>query len=121
LGRLSVRVLSRLFRRLFLEALAPLRKIEWVVYAKRPFAGPKSVLQYLSRYTHRVAISNHRLLAFDERGVTIPVRYRTRLPKSRHPAPRIADPCDVRDNSIANAIAPNRISPVQIPIAPRRC
>jgi putative transposase/transposase-like zinc-binding protein len=95
---LSVRVLSRLFRRLFLEALTqahrdrqlqffgeyaeladpgafaqwltPLRKIEWVVYAKRPFAGPQAVLAYLSRYTHRVAISNRRLVAFDERGVT---------------------------------------------------
>ncbi len=54
----------------FAQWLAPLRKIEWVVYAKRPFAGPKAVLEYLSRYTHRVAISNHRLLAFDERGVT---------------------------------------------------
>ncbi len=43
------------------------------------------------------------------------------LPKSRHPAPRIADPCAACDGSIANAIAPNRISPVQIPIAPRRC
>jgi hypothetical protein len=95
---LSVRVLSRLFRRLFLEALlrahrdgqlhffgehaeladpaafarwlAPLRKVEWVVYAKRPFTGPKAVLAYLSRYTHRVAIANSRLIAFDERGVT---------------------------------------------------
>ncbi len=95
---LSVRVLSRLFRRLFLEQLelahrdgqlrffgdythladpqtfaqwlVPLRKIEWVVYAKRPFAGPAAVLAYLSRYTHRVAISNSRLLALDERGVT---------------------------------------------------
>ena len=95
---LPVRVLSRLFRRLFLEALAqahrdgqlqffgdyaeladpalfaqwlvPLRSTEWVVYAKRPFAGPKAVLAYLSRYTHRVAISNSRLTAFDERGVT---------------------------------------------------
>jgi len=95
---LSVRVLSRLFRRRFLEALsqahaakqlqffgeythlsdatvfadwlAPLRKCEWVVYAKRPFAGPKAVLAYLSRYTHRVAIANSRLLAMDERGVT---------------------------------------------------
>ncbi len=93
-----MRVLSRLFRRRFLEALtaahdagelqffgehaeladpasfrqwlAPLRSCEWVVYAKRPFAGPKQVLEYLSRYTHRVAISNHRLLAFDDRGVT---------------------------------------------------
>jgi hypothetical protein len=95
---LSVRVLSRLFRRRFLEALrqlhragrlrffgelaaltdahvfahwlAPLRKCEWVVYAKRPFAGPAAVLAYLSRYTHRVAISNSRLVAMDERGVT---------------------------------------------------
>ena len=93
-----MRVLSRLFRRLFLQALAqahrdgqlqffgeyaeladpalfaqwlvPLRSTEWVVYAKRPFAGPKAVLAYLSRYTHRVAISNSRLIAFDERGVT---------------------------------------------------
>ena len=95
---LSVRVLSRLFRRLFLEglaalhaasrlaffgdlsaladdeafaaALAPLRCCEWVVYAKRPFAGPKAVLAYLSRYTHRVAISNSRLVALDDDGVT---------------------------------------------------
>lgn len=95
---LPVRVLSRLFRRRFLEALtdahqrgrlqffgeytqladraafarwlAPLRASEWFVYAKRPFAGPEAVLAYLSRYTHRVAISNQRLLAFDERGVT---------------------------------------------------
>jgi hypothetical protein len=95
---LSVRVLSRLFRRLFLEglaalhkagrlvffgdlsalsdsdafdaALAPLRRSEWVVYAKRPFAGPKAVLAYLSRYTHRVAISNSRLVALDDVGVT---------------------------------------------------
>jgi hypothetical protein len=95
---LPVRVLSRLFRRRFLEALAaahgrgqlqfhgeftpladaaafatwlaPLRQIEWVVYAKRPFAGPEAVLAYLSRYTHRVAISNSRLLSLDERGIT---------------------------------------------------
>ena len=95
---LPVRVLSRLFRRRFLEALtaahdagllhffgeyaeladpalfrqwlAPLRSCEWVVYAKRPFAGPEAVLAYLSRYTHRVAISNRRLLAFDDQGVT---------------------------------------------------
>jgi hypothetical protein len=95
---LPVRVLSRLFRRLFLEQLAaaheagrlhffgahaplaerrafaaylaPLREVEWVVYAKRPFAGPEAVLAYLSRYTHRVAIANSRLVAFDEAGVT---------------------------------------------------
>jgi hypothetical protein len=93
-----VRVLSRLFRRRFLEELdrlhrsgrlqffgehvaladartfaswlAPLRQCEWVVYAKRPFAGPAAVLAYLSRYTHRVAISNSRLLSMDERGVS---------------------------------------------------
>ena len=47
-----------------------LRECEWVVYAKRPFAGPAAVLAYLSRYTHRVAISNRRLIALDEHGVT---------------------------------------------------
>ncbi len=95
---LPVRVLSRLFRRLFLEKLvaaheagslrffgklrrladspafarhlSPLRKIEWVVYAKPPFAVPEAVLAYLSRYTHRVAISNSRLIALDDNGVT---------------------------------------------------
>ena len=51
--------------------LAPLREVEWVVYAKRPFAGPAAVLAYLSRYTHRVAISNQRLFALDEHGVTL--------------------------------------------------
>jgi hypothetical protein len=94
---LPVRVLSRLFRRLFLEKLmashaagrlyffgnqtpladaqafaaylAPLRKTEWVVYAKRPFGGPEAVLAYLSRYTHRVAISNSRLIAVGDNGV----------------------------------------------------
>jgi hypothetical protein len=95
---LPVRVLSRLFRRLMLEKLSaahsqgrlilqgslaklatdnafaallkPLRRKNWFVYAKRPFAGPKAVLAYLSRYTHRVAISNTRLIAHDGRGVT---------------------------------------------------
>jgi hypothetical protein len=57
-------------RRLFLRHLAPVRKKRWVVYAKPPFAGPEAVLAYLSRYTHRVAISNRRLIAFDETGVT---------------------------------------------------
>ncbi len=47
-----------------------MRKIEWVVYAKRPFAGPEAVLAYLSRYTHRVAISNSRLITLDDNGVT---------------------------------------------------
>jgi hypothetical protein len=95
---LTAEVLSALFRRLFLQMLLaahaagrlhffgdhaalaekaafdaylkPLRNIDWVVYAKRPFAGPKQVLRYLSRYTHRVAISNRRLISADENGVT---------------------------------------------------
>ena len=57
-------------RRAFLQHLGPARKARWVVYAKPPFAGPQAVLAYLSRYTHRVAISNRRLLGFDEAGVT---------------------------------------------------
>src|SRR5262249_29807020 len=111
---LPVRVLSRLFRRLFLGKLlaahqagrlaffgdhavlaeprafaaflAPLRKTEWVVYAKRPFTGPQAVLAYLSRYAPRVAISNRRLISADATGVTFtwkdyriegPGRYKT--------------------------------------------
>ena len=70
----------------FAASLAPLRSCEWVIYAKRPFAGPKAVLAYLSRYTHRVAISNSRLVAMDDAGVTFkwkdyriegPERYKT--------------------------------------------
>ena len=57
-------------RKAFLRHLAPTRKKPWIVYAKPPFAGPAAVLAYLSRYTHRVAISNRRLLSLDERGVT---------------------------------------------------
>src|SRR6516165_9696899 len=96
--QLAVPVLSRLFRRLFLESLnaayqagrlqffadqaalaqpaafqtflAALRKVEWVVYAKRPFGGPDAVLAYLSRYTHRTAIANSRLVAFNGARVT---------------------------------------------------
>jgi hypothetical protein len=56
-------------RRAFLRHLNPVRSKRWVVYAKAPFAGPEAVLAYLSRYTHRVAISNSRLIRFDERGV----------------------------------------------------
>ena len=95
---LPVRVLSRLFRRLFLEKLSdahragtlqcfgehqalakanafddwlkPLRQCEWAVYTKRPFAGPDAVLAYLSRYTHRVAIANRRLISADDGKVT---------------------------------------------------
>jgi hypothetical protein len=54
----------------FLDYLAPSREAEWVVYAKRPFAGPEQVLDYVGRYTHRVAISNHRLLDIAEGKVT---------------------------------------------------
>jgi hypothetical protein len=57
-------------RRAFLRHLSPVRSKRWVVYAKPPFSGPEAVLAYLSRYTHRVAISNQRLLAFDAAGVT---------------------------------------------------
>jgi hypothetical protein len=95
---LPVRVLSRLFRRLFLEYLeaafdsgklqffgsieklrdahefrlylAPLKQTEWVVYAKPPFAGPQKVIDYVGRYTHRVAISNNRLLDMEQDRVT---------------------------------------------------
>ena len=95
---LPVRVLSRLFRRLFLEQLdqahldgqltfhgnhaelsdrasferylQPTRRVDWVVYAKRPFAGPEPVLKYLSLYTHRIAIANSRLISANQQGVT---------------------------------------------------
>ena len=115
---LPVRVLSRLFRRRFLEELAaahhggrlqffgddaglgdaqafaqwlaPLRACEWVVYAKRPFAGPAAVLAYLSRYTHRVAISNRRLLALDERGVTFRWKDYRATGKTRYKAMTLA-------------------------------
>ena len=63
----------------FADWLAPLRTCERVVYAKHPFAGPAAVLAYLSRYTHRVAISNQRLVALDKRGVTFRWKdYRTK-------------------------------------------
>jgi len=58
-------------RRLFLHYLAAVRKKRFVVYAKPPFSGPKAVLTYLSRYTHRVAIADQRLIAFDRTGVTL--------------------------------------------------
>jgi hypothetical protein len=57
-------------KRTFKKFLAPLRRIKWVVYCKEPFAGPQQVLRYLSRYTHRVAISNRRLIAADDGGVS---------------------------------------------------
>jgi len=99
---LPVMVLSKLFRRLmldrltaahregrltffgthaeladpkaFLAFLAPMKRARWFVYAKRPFAGPRQVLAYLSRYTHRVAISNRRLIAMDGRSVTFKIK-----------------------------------------------
>ena len=109
---LPVRVLGALFRRLFLTRLielheagklvffgaqselaercgflrhlAPLRKKRWVVYSKTPFAGPEAVLAYLSLYTHRVAISNGRLIAFDEVGVTFRYKDYRRSGSQRH-------------------------------------
>jgi hypothetical protein len=56
--------------RAFSAYLAPLRKCEWVVYAKRPFAGPRQVLSYLARYAHRVAISNSRILSLSDSKVS---------------------------------------------------
>lgn len=107
---LPVRVLSRLFRRLFLEALgkahqkgqlkffseleplrnpgafarylAPLQQIEWVVYAKPPFGGPRQVLEYLGRYTHRVAIANERLVSIDNDQVSF--RWKDYRHQNRH-------------------------------------
>jgi hypothetical protein len=109
---LPVRVLSRLFRRLFLSKLAdahaaghlqffgdhkhlsdrrafagflaPLRRTKWFVYAKPPFAEPEAVLAYLSRYTHRVAISNSRLISLDERGVTFRCKDYRRIGTERY-------------------------------------
>jgi hypothetical protein len=54
----------------FAARLAPLRRAEWVVYAKRPFGGPEAVLAYLARHTHRVAISNSRLVSWDDKAIT---------------------------------------------------
>lgn len=109
---LSVRVLSRLFRRLLLDKLTaahragqlqffgerraltefkafvaclkPLRQIDWTLYTKRPFDGPEAVLAYLSRYTHRVAIANSRLVACDDRGVTFKWKDYRAEPSQRH-------------------------------------
>ncbi len=109
---LPVRVLSRLFRRLFLTRLAdahaagrlaffgeldglrrreafvahlaPLRRKRWFVYAKPPFAGPEAVLAYLARYTHRVAISNSRLVALDGHGVSFRYKDYRRSGRARY-------------------------------------
>jgi hypothetical protein len=77
-------------RRQFLRHLAPVRKKRWVVYAKPPFAGPEAVLAYLSRYTHRVAISNSRLLRFDEEGVTFRYKDYRRSDSDRQQAMTLA-------------------------------
>ena len=70
-------------RRAFAAYLAPLRKTGWVVYAKRPFGGPEAVLAYLSRYTHRVAISNRRLIGSTTTGVTFKWKdYRVEGPRA---------------------------------------
>ncbi len=115
---LPVRVLSRLFRRLFLQGLkalhqagelqfftdlvglkdaaalnahlAPLRKTEWVVYAKRPFAGPSQVLAYLARYTHRVAIGNSRLVDLDDQHVSFRWKDYRKNGRSKHKVMRLA-------------------------------
>jgi hypothetical protein len=121
---MPVRVLSRLFRRLFLEKLmaafdagrlrffgahadlsaraafaaflAPLRTVEWVVYAKRPFGGPEAVLAYLARYTHRVAISNNRLTALRDGAVAFQWKdYRIRG-RDRHKTMTLAAPEFIR-------------------------
>jgi hypothetical protein len=68
----------------FANWLSPMGKCEWVVYAKRPFAGPAAVLAYLSRYTHRVAISNSRLISMDETGVTFRWKDYRATGKTRH-------------------------------------
>jgi Putative transposase len=121
---LHVRVLSRLFRRLFIEGLlglhqagdlaffgdlsglsdagafaawlAPFRKSEWVVYAKPPFGGPEAVLAYLSCYTHRVAISNARLVSADAQ--TVAFRWKDYCIKSgeRQKLMRLATPEFIR-------------------------
>ena len=70
--------------RAFKRFLAPVRRRKWFVYAKRPFAGPKAVLAYLSRYTHRVAISNRRLISMDQTGVTFRVKDYRRVGPARY-------------------------------------
>lgn len=115
---LPVRVLSKLFRRLMLARLdalhaagqlqfagrlaplaapgalaahlAPARAKDWFVYAKRPFAGPKAVLAYLARYTHRVAISNSRLLSVEAEGITFRVKDYRRSGDARYRAMTLA-------------------------------
>jgi hypothetical protein len=121
---LPVRVLSRLFRRLFLEKLIaahdagrlrffgdlrhladakafadylrPVRNIDWVVYAKRPFAGPEAVLAYLSRYTHRVAIANSRLISCTDKGVTFKWKDYRAKGQTRHKVMTLATPEFIR-------------------------
>lgn len=121
---LPVRVLAKLFRRRMLQRLAaahaegllqffgehapladdptftaflaPLRKTKWFVYSKRPFAGPQAVLAYLSRYTHRVAISNRRLIACDDEGVTFRWKDYRADGRARHKTMTLATPEFIR-------------------------
>ena len=84
----------------FADLLAPLRKTDWAVYAKKPFAGPEAVLAYLSRYTHRIAISNSRLIAFDGRSVTFKLEG---LPRQRQGALQDHDPGGPMNSSDASS------------------
>ncbi len=121
---LHVRVLSKLFQRLFLEKLAaaheagrlhffndlahlsepdafaaylaPWHDRDWVVYAKKPFAGPETVLAYLSRYTHRVAISNSRLVSCDSQGVIFKYKDYRRKGRERYKTMALAVPEFIR-------------------------
>ena len=139
---LPVRVLSRLFRRLVLDKLvaahatgrlrffgdhrqlveapvfarfcAPYASLNGVVYAKRPFAGPEAVLAYLSRYTHRVAIANSRLIRFDDHGVTFTWKdYRAKRP-------RPLQGHDPRNAGVHPPLPPPRAAPRLSPHPPLR-
>ena len=145
---LPVRVLSRLYRRLFLEKLAaaheagrlrffndlaplaepaafathlaPLRKIDWVVYAKAPFAGPEAVLAYLSRYTHRVAISNSRLIALDDQGGRSPALRALHLEGLSLKRPRAIQDHDPRNTRVPAPLPHPRPAPGLPPHPPLR-
>ena len=134
---LPVRVLSRLFRRLVLDKLVaahatgrlrffgdhrqlveapvfarylrPLRKLEWVVYAKRPSAGPEAVLAYLSRYTHRVAIANSRLIRFDDHGVTFTWKDYRAKGRDRYKVMTLATPEFIRRFLLQRAPFPSHL------------
>ncbi len=136
---LPVRVLSRLFRRLFLAALEqafqdgkleffgelagitngsaftqyldPAREAEWVVYAKPPFGGPGQAIEYLSRYTHRVAISNERLLAVKEREVTF--QWKDYRRAGRHKSRTMTIRCDEMIRRFLSHTLPDRFQRIR--------